>query len=857
MTKILKNNLLIPIVLAGTLVSIFSVYALQSNDPPPFNSEASISGQQCTDLNSVKDCYFSLRINDYNNYQAYLGKVSTSVYDIQDPNGPPDGSQIKIEMCLGNGGGFGSGIACTSIVPGQYLVSPGTLEGEFGVNLDNLGQAAFVDVHIRIVKAGSNSVVFGSGRRVHIDSITVPTSKLQGDEIPVSWDSKNSLGGKFYFGGPISCNISNGGLIADIGSTSCTGTGAGTAQIEIQQRGPTGSGADYVSDIRTIQINPTPTPTPIITVPPGCGIPGNFILNGTSCTNGQIPLSWSTSTCVINYEIYERQWTTGSWQKIGTIINGTNNFTATPPQGVDMYYYIKSVNSFGSKDSNVIGAGSCVGGSTPTPTPLPGTPSCNLFFSPAIGNQGSPLSITVGVQNDADNLIDYSCNGSIGSGQLPPGTYSINFPSDSQSCTGIARNSSNQTGSCGGSFTVNGSSVTPTPTPTPSVPPGSVSDSCSVVVSTPPPPSATISASPNPVNYGSSSNISWSSSNTTFCSIPGIGSGLSGGPTSTGALTSNKTYLLTCQGIDGSTIFDTVTVNVNPPTATLRVRSNVGSGNWTISPTPTTGGSSGTGSNYISYGVVPGTAYTVTPGWISSGYNQPSGIYVTPLSPNETRDVDINYIVIPPPSVSNISITEPNYCVSGPAVTVGWTYSDPSGSPQSAYQVQITDSGNFNSPIHDTGKINSGSNAYFTGQGILGFNTTYRARVMVWNSSGLASSWSSTSNSWKTPSYAYPQVDFSWTANGIVNNPSPPVNKPVTFTDQTVFNGNPNGRQWSWTFGDGSSSTTQSPVHTYSAEGSYYVTLTATDNANQVCARTKGPLIIQKPIPKWREIAPR
>src|SRR3989338_6242790 len=219
---------------------------------------------------------------------------------------------------------------------------------------------------------------------------------------------------------------------------------------------------------------------------------------------------------------------------------------------------------------------------------------------------------------------------------------------------------------------------------------------------------------------------------------------------------------------------------------------------------------------------------------------------------------------------TNVTITEPNYCVSGPAVTVGWTYSDPYGSPQSAYQVQIDDQGAFNSINVDSGKVLSGSNAWFSGQGVLVFNTVYHVRARTWNGYDGVSAWRQASvcngpgctgggaDSWKTPSYAYPQVDFNWMANGILNNPSPPLNKPVTFTDATVFNGNPNGRRWDWTFGDGGTSTVQNPPdRTYALEGSYYVTLTATDNANQTCVRTKGPLIIQKPIPKWREIAPR
>jgi len=50
---------------------------------------------------------------------------------------------------------------------------------------------------------------------------------------------------------------------------------------------------------------------------------------------------------------------------------------------------------------------------------------------------------------------------------------------------------------------------------------------------------------------------------------------------------------------------------------------------------------------------------------------------------------------------------------------------------------------------------------------------------------------------------------------------------------------------------------TFSKLLTFSIEGTCYVTLMAIDNADQSCAKTRGPLIIQKPIPKWREVAPQ
>lgn len=70
------------------------------------------------------------------------------------------------------------------------------------------------------------------------------------------------------------------------------------------------------------------------------------------------------------------------------------------------------------------------------------------------------------------------------------------------------------------------------------------------------------------------------------------------------------------------------------------------------------------------------------------------------------------------------------------------------------------------------------------------------------------------------------------TASFTYNPGSPVANQPVQFTDAST--GSP--ASWQWAFGDGSTNTTQNPVHTYAASGSYGVTLTisASSNSNSV-----------------------
>ncbi|MEK7659353.1 MAG: PKD domain-containing protein [Patescibacteria group bacterium] len=216
-----------------------------------------------------------------------------------------------------------------------------------------------------------------------------------------------------------------------------------------------------------------------------------------------------------------------------------------------------------------------------------------------------------------------------------------------------------------------------------------------------------------------------------------------------------------------------------------------------------------------------------------------------------------------PPVLSAVTVTEPNYCVSGPAATIGWTYSDPSGSPQSAYQVQIDDQGSFNSPEWDSclggppnGTCASGNTSTLnsTPQGILQFNKTYRARVKAWNQYDVSSDWI-VSSIWRTPNHAYPQVNFFFAR--VAGQQQLIPNDPIQFTDQTVFydgKGDQN-HSWSWFFGDGGSSTQKNPVKSYSQSNTYNVTLTATDNTNQSCSISK-PVNVEKSNPIWKEVNP-
>ncbi len=227
-------------------------------------------------------------------------------------------------------------------------------------------------------------------------------------------------------------------------------------------------------------------------------------------------------------------------------------------------------------------------------------------------------------------------------------------------------------------------------------------------------------------------------------------------------------------------------------------------------------------------------------------------LYAPPANegfPNTLLMFSMRQIPNSPPSVPSVSVTEPDYCSSFGAF-VNWTYSDPDGNPQSAYQVQIDDQGSFNNPEVDTGKISGSGTSYFAGSG-LDFNITYKARVRVWDSHDTVSGWTE-SGSWKTPKHAYPYVDFTYSPSTDI-----PAKQSVQFTDQTTFYDSGAGtRTWSWVFGDGGTSAQQNQSHTYNLPGLYNASLAATDKDNYSCSRTKQ-INIAQPVPVWKEVSPR
>jgi len=251
-----------------------------------------------------------------------------------------------------------------------------------------------------------------------------------------------------------------------------------------------------------------------------------------------------------------------------------------------------------------------------------------------------------------------------------------------------------------------------------------------------------------------------------------------------------------------------------------------------------------------SYGVVrnncelQGYAWSQDFGWIKfNGTNYKVSTSVCPPAP---------------PSVSSLNVLtneSGDYCAFKLQPTFSWKFIDTPDDEQTAYQVQIATDNNFSNIIYDSGKIISNSNTYRVSAPPNGLNydTTYYWRVKVWDKTGLASDWAS--SSFKTLA-EHPTIDFSWQYQG--KDESGGFN--VEFFNNSYMPSGTSTASWLWSFQDGNPSSSYDfepkPWVTFNSSGEKKVSLTGTDKNGTTCTKSKT-INIEFPKPKWKEILPK
>ena len=176
----------------------------------------------------------------------------------------------------------------------------------------------------------------------------------------------------------------------------------------------------------------------------------------------------------------------------------------------------------------------------------------------------------------------------------------------------------------------------------------------------------------------------------------------------------------------------------------------------------------------------------------------------------------------------NVSLTATNVYGSNSTTKIDYITVLPLNPPVANFTANVT-SGLTPLAVSFTDKSTGSPTSWYWNFGD-GANATVQNPVHIYSSAGsfnVSLNVTNSDGSNSTTKTEYIQVSTpaplvpNFTAN--ITTGKPPLN--VAFTDETT--GSPTG--WNWTFGDGSNSTAQNPVHTYTTAGSYNVSLTATN----------------------------
>jgi hypothetical protein len=239
-------------------------------------------------------------------------------------------------------------------------------------------------------------------------------------------------------------------------------------------------------------------------------------------------------------------------------------------------------------------------------------------------------------------------------------------------------------------------------------------------------------------------------------------------------------------------------------------------------------------------------------GWIS--FNSATGGGPTDYA------VKTGLIIAPPnnpPTANGFSEVKGDYCSIRfkPPVALNWTFNDTDGDSQSAYQIQIDNSGaGFPSPELDTGKLISSSGIYSPDSSTniygtnLSFDDIYDWRIMVWDDSGApndSSAWTYGGSFATDP--RWPNPSFTW-------DPDPPPAEWDTQFDSTVSNCP--ACTYLWDFDTGDSDVVPDPIYAFPALALYNVSLTARSGGLSCTVTNPVGVGAALPLPTWIEITP-
>ncbi len=199
--------------------------------------------------------------------------------------------------------------------------------------------------------------------------------------------------------------------------------------------------------------------------------------------------------------------------------------------------------------------------------------------------------------------------------------------------------------------------------------PGGTSQTANLAIVVNAPPTAQLAASPGSIPAGGASTLSWSSAHATSCTASDAWSGTlaTSGSQSSGALSSNANFALTCTGPGGSSAPVSAAVIVNPlPTATLTASPGaVALGDTSLLTWSSTGADSCTASGGWSGTLAAGGTQMTGPITATTIYS-----LVCTGAGGVTAPVAATVALIPPPSA--MLTATPSSVVAGQAALLSW-----------------------------------------------------------------------------------------------------------------------------------------------------------------------------------------
>jgi len=479
----------------------------------------------------------------------------------------------------------------SNAIKGSRTISGLTSDKVFSLSCIGVGGTATVEASVSVlgspvptvtVSASPVNLTYSGSTQLSWTSSNANNCMASGD-----WSGNKSTSGSTSFSNLLSGKTYN---------LTCTGPGGSASDsVRITVAGPVASSVNLTASPSSLPFNGASTLSWSSNNATGCAASGDW--SGSKATSGSQTISALTSNRVFILSCSGPGGTASDTVNI-TVAAPSPTLTLSANSGAIAQNGSTTLSWNSTDTTSCTASGDWSGNKAVSGSQtISGLTSDSLFMLTCSGAGGSvndTVSVTVAASAPT---LSFSANpGSVAQN----GSTTLSWNStDATSCTASGDWSGNKAAS--GSQTISGLTANSLYMLTCSGAGGSVNDTVSVTVAAPAP-TLSFSASPGSVSQNGSTTLSWNSTDATSCTASGDWSGnkATSGSESTGSLTIDSQYTLTCTGAGGS-VNESVNVTV--------VLSNNGTAllSWTP-PTENTDGSLLTDlAGYkIRYGTSPG-----------------------------------------------------------------------------------------------------------------------------------------------------------------------------------------------------------------------------------------------------------